>query len=546
MWNSARTNREPIARHRVAMICAVVAFTLLLAPRSHPASRLSEKSTTNPRWQIENARLLLEAHYHFPTHKEEDDDDGYASLGSDEDILGQLQAETLFCYYCAVAGLLKKAWFSLGKAIRLGKSIDLFDESRWKVAHGRREERRGIAWDLITMDRWCSMHIGRPGELMSLLNVGRPTISQPYAIWRDHLSELIMRVLEFMQRSPAMEMKARVSYAFATDAEVVDFYGRIPAELQFPRARERLADHDAVAMRNAAPSLTFYLSHLFLRCTLARPFLMDPAAPVELRFASLQHARTIIEAMPHLVALATSPYASFPPAWNSQFLFIAAATFASVVLSREDSRARGMIWPDEELDWFAAAIFDVVETFDLVSHGAQNHTARTCKNLLVGLCTSRETLRKRFQERERTRLEEVLGHRQKGGPASKRTSLPSVFSPNSNSQEAYARFNGTRRKAGQLASRLNEVSTTYSSIPDPIPTGASSSTPASSSSALTPDITPLSASEVLASMSAAASSATNGMQGGGFGTDPFTFELPFLDPQEWAHLTANLDTATGL
>lgn len=573
LWEGPVKRKEAMPRHSVALICGVFAFTLFLAPRSHPASRLPQSDNTNPRRQIENARLLIDAFYHFPTHKEEEEEEEFMSFANEKEMLGQLQAETLFCYYCAVAGLTKKAWFGLGKAIRLAKGMDLFDESRWSLSRAEREERRGIAWDLITMDRWCSMHIGKSGELMGTVNVLYPSTNLSYATVRNQCMELIRRTFEYLKKCSSMEVNSRFAAAREMDAQVEAFQTQLPLELQFKNVA--LSDLEPETMKRAAPSLTFYFSCKYLQIMIMRPFLMDPSAPLDLRFGSLQHARSIIESTPHMVALSSSPYVSFPAAWNSQFLFVAAATFASVVLSKnevnsipkEDSAMKAKvgwrdhiasanknltIWPEEDLDWFASTLFDVVQTFDVVSQGARSHTARTCKNLLLGLCTSRETLRKRFQDREKARIGKIGGKKDDRSKTYKRTSLPSVFSPDNDSTES-----STSKKHGLMNNESynrshggSNGSLTSSAAHSPAtPHSAQSSNGyggyppyhanQTNNTAQTDSLTTVSAGEVLADLGANATG--NGMQGSLFGMDQFNFEVPFLDSQEWANLTSNLN-----
>lgn len=579
LWEGPVRRKEAMPRHSVALICAMFAFTLLLAPRSHPASRLPPSDNTNPRRQIENARQLIDAFYLFPTHKEEEEEEEeFMSFANDEEMLGQLQAETLFCYYCAVAGLMKKGWFSLGKAIRLAKGMDLFDESRWSLSRKEREKRRGIAWDLITMDRWCSMHVGRSGELMGKVNVRYPTTRLPHALMRNHFMGVISRVFGYTKQCSSLDENSRFAAARELDAEILAFQAQLPPDLQFNNIS--LSDMEPERMRNAAPSLTFYFSCRYLRIVIMRPFLMDQNAPLDLRFASLQHARAIIESMPHLVALSSSPYVSFPAAWNSQFLFTAAATFASVVLSKnevnamhEDNQVKKTrigwaehipssnkivtIWPEEDLDWFASTLFDVIQTFDVVSQGARGHTAKTCKNLLMGLCSSRETLRKRFQDREKARIGRISGKSDERFQPSKRTSLPSVFSPDHDGTDSSASNKHSRSGIGNDGDRSfyskpsagsNEsISSSATHSPATSHSNYSNSGhgnfPLHSASQMQNDHqsahATISASEVLADLGA--SPALHGMQGSLFGMDQFNFEVPFLDSQEWANLTSNLN-----
>lgn len=155
MWTHAEREKADLPRHRVALICAIMAFTLLLTPRAHPVSRLPQKNTTDPRWQIENTRVLLDSYYATSTHSEEMEQDyEWRFIDGKDDLLGQLEAETVFCYYCAVAGLSQKTFFSLGRAIRLAFAQNMFDEARWtQKSAEERERRRCITWDLVVIDR---------------------------------------------------------------------------------------------------------------------------------------------------------------------------------------------------------------------------------------------------------------------------------------------------------------------------------------------------------------------------------------------------------
>lgn len=163
MWSKVVHDKGPVLCHRAALICAVVAYVGLLAPKSHSAAQLPAKASTNHRLQIENARRLLETYYQYYEEEENQSEqqqfngmeqwDQDQRKGEFERALRQLEAETLYCYYSASAGLRKRTFCSVGRAIRLGKSLGLFEEGGWKGREQDQELRRGIAWDLIIVDR---------------------------------------------------------------------------------------------------------------------------------------------------------------------------------------------------------------------------------------------------------------------------------------------------------------------------------------------------------------------------------------------------------
>lgn len=151
---------------------------------------------------------------------------------------------------------------------------------------------------------------------------------------------------------------------------------------------------DPNELRLAAQVLSFRSANKFVQCLLMRPFLMNFAALFHLQFVALEHARRILEAMPVLINLSNFSWVSSSAFnWSSGHLFTAATTFAAVCLSDDVVKA-------QDLDWFSTVLFDIVNTYELVSQGNRNYTAKICKNLLVAMCNSREKLRERFQKRD--------------------------------------------------------------------------------------------------------------------------------------------------
>lgn len=146
-----------------------------------------------------------------------------------------------------------------------------------------------------------------------------------------------------------------------------------------------------------------------LRSILARPWLDDPDAPQDLKFAALVHARKVLEIIPFVRAISRESRLCRKAFWNPDNLLTASMTFAVPFLSSDrenmstspDSNAaspasaRSHTWVSNDLDWFASKIFDTLAFFEeLGSEG--NRSAQVCQLLLHGLCTHRKELRQRY------------------------------------------------------------------------------------------------------------------------------------------------------
>lgn len=161
MWEEASTAKRTVPRPRAALVCALIAVVRLLAPRCHPAAQLKDRPQTDHRQQMENAAAQLDVFYQYADEGVDVKQPQYTGneIYVDPRVLEfekrfrQLEAEALFCYYCASAGLRKRGFYNLGRAIRLARSIELFDERWWRGPKRYEELRRGIAWDLIVIDR---------------------------------------------------------------------------------------------------------------------------------------------------------------------------------------------------------------------------------------------------------------------------------------------------------------------------------------------------------------------------------------------------------
>ena len=310
--------------------------------------------------------------------------------------------------------------------------------------------------------RWTGLSYLRTFELGTHIRLREPAYESDSALhWRNSMSNVLARVVDFLRTCHSLDMTHRAAYADAIEADFTQWERNLPPELQYDTACSTMTSSNPHSFRLAAKALAYQSSYRFALCTLMRPFLMDPSAPPHLRFAALQHARKIIESMHILVTLCNSPWVSFPPAWNAQHLFASATTFATVFLS-DLERANGDIWPAEDLDWFASALFEVVDTFHLVAQGTQHHTARVCKDLLVALCNSKEALKERFQKRERLPFRPstpvIFADSSRNGPpdsSSLDPALPPALQPPPKQTEIM--YNGAQAQAHPSEGASNDV-----------------------------------------------------------------------------------------
>lgn len=154
MWIQAQETKAAIPRHRASLLCSMISLVDLMGPRSHPAAHLTKKPSLNVKIQRENARLLLETYYYL--HDAEENEEGgdlNALVLSNDEALLQLEAETLYCASSCIAGLFRRGWQGLGRAIRLGKSLGVFQTLRWSNNDLEEEHRCLVAWELMILDR---------------------------------------------------------------------------------------------------------------------------------------------------------------------------------------------------------------------------------------------------------------------------------------------------------------------------------------------------------------------------------------------------------
>jgi hypothetical protein len=86
------------------------------------------------------------------------------------------------------------------------------------------------------------------------------------------------------------------------------------------------------------------------------------------------------------VTLASCPWVAFQTSWNSQHLFVAATTFATMFL--DDSNDKQM-WPAADLDWFSSQVFEVSRA----SRGAELVLTASHRQSRRSVCCRRATSR---------------------------------------------------------------------------------------------------------------------------------------------------------
>ncbi|KAK0559586.1 hypothetical protein OC861_006594 [Tilletia horrida] len=428
LWTELQENRT-ISRSSALLLFSIAAVSMSFLPKSSPAASAMANVPQSPRQlyrlvvQIIQKDVLESAHESI----------------FDEIDFERLQALTTCVFFASMSDLFLEAWFLVSYTIRFGKLLSLFDERHWPlVPELTRELRRRLAWDLICVDRWHAVfnynHADLDRELEyiqkpTLLRFSRydyqtgallttndglrgakfgfcpPGITLPYLSLkaRNDMSNLILRTCLFNRDVANMTNLVRQQKALAIESAFDDFIAQLDPELDYvsaSAAAHPLQPRPTLPLQRAATALHIWCSVWSLRCILTRVFLRDLTAIPELRFASLKYARSIIESMHATYTLSTSPWISFPSTWLTGQMFVAATTFASLFLTDSSPSAADTAseFGNENLDWFASNIFDVVATLDMLALDKKNSAANTSREILIKSCNATEALRDRFKK----------------------------------------------------------------------------------------------------------------------------------------------------
>lgn len=405
---------KPVPRTFAALTLFVIGNTLCLAPASHPVSRLTYRK---------DHKLFMEHGYRVLLPS----DSPFTIIPQGPDLV---QAQLYLTFYLSHNGWPDSCDIEMGKLLRYSRAIHLFDEDKWNLPamnDWEIELRRRMALDIEMLDRFLSVHFLRSPTLPQASNFQQGAYYTDES-YHTKTGKLIEGSSEVLSSFPYHSRKSIISLcAHKTAIFLLNFLRLSPSEryqaardldLEIQLAEEKLLSGDLKyedacnlssmnspgSIRRACQSLILYSSLKRQRCTITRQFLLDSEAPVELRVSALEHAKCIIEAVPIIIAVATSPYLAYSPSWTSGHLFCAASTFAIVYLGEEEQKETSA-----ELDWFASKIFEVLDALSVLSF--KDRVAQRCEELLIALCTSRDTLRAKFTasktgKRQQVRLRE--------------------------------------------------------------------------------------------------------------------------------------------
>lgn len=405
---------KPVPRTFAALTLFVIGNTLCLAPASHPSSRLSYRK---------DHKLFMEHGYRVLLPS----DSPFTIIPQGPDLV---QAQLYLTFYLSHNGWPDSCDIEMGKLLRYARAIHLFDEDKWNLSamsDWEIESRRRMGLDIEMLDRFLSVHFLRSPTLPERSNFQQGTYytdenydsktgkligdtlnllpSYPYHSKKQLLSVCAHKTAIFLLNFLRLSPPERYQAAKDLDAEI-QMAGEkaLSGELKFEDACNLSTMNTPSSIQRACQSLVVYTSLRRQRCTITRQFLLDSDAPVELRVSALEHAKCIIEAVPIIIAVATSPYLAYSVSWTSGHLFCAASTFAIVYLGEEEQKETSA-----ELDWFASKIFEVLDALSVLS--LKDRVAQRCEELLIALCTSKDTLRAKFTasktgKRQQSRLRE--------------------------------------------------------------------------------------------------------------------------------------------
>ncbi|PWN89759.1 hypothetical protein FA10DRAFT_96770 [Acaromyces ingoldii] len=257
-----------VPRSAGALLLAVSAVAMLLAPKAHAAHRVKTASGKGHEEVFSAALDNLQQQGACDSNERH----------TPQTIFESLQGLDLCCHYANMAGNPASAWFLISYAARLGKVIDLFDEHSWDkdLSELEREMRRRVAWDLIALDRWQAIFRRQRADLDIVLDVKKPDLypwgnydwtsgrllgagqmpasdslfeasrrdpptttmtTNMFLEARNSMSDLILEAHLFLRRLPSLDWTQRRATAMALEAAFDTFEQGLPPELDYGRAR---------------------------------------------------------------------------------------------------------------------------------------------------------------------------------------------------------------------------------------------------------------------------------------------------------------------
>ncbi|GAC93400.1 C6 transcription factor [Pseudozyma hubeiensis SY62] len=294
--------------------------------------------------------------------------------------------DTLACRVFSLIGMSEMAYQVNGECLRRAVRINLFDETSPKAAELftvdddelTDEEilhmRRRIGIQAVVTERWTCLYTGR----QPMIDEDAETLPTPAASeWSEieDLTLLFSRFVSKLRRLPAQlasltsrkpgdwsSQRARdqeaVQLILDIDRGLCSVYdpslprastgGRSSSQIlaELPEILERnqhlsMSDAQLNQMhRDFANALIMTSSWLSLRCLVTSNLMFVPwVSDVASRYCALNLARRLIELLPSIWMMTSSPYVPFSSSWISRHLFLACTVLSVPILGQESASA---------------------------------------------------------------------------------------------------------------------------------------------------------------------------------------------------------------
>lgn len=421
--------------------------------------------------------------------------------------------ETLAVRIFALLGMSETAYHLNGESLRRAIRISLFDESSPKAAEAITwdqtdpyltpeivtQMRRRIGWALVVTERWTCLYTGRPpmiddeAETLPLpgkgywmgteeITLGFSRFVSKLRLLPGQLNALTSRKVGdwSMQRqrdheavSRILELDRGLCSVYDPDLSLESLGGRSNSQIlaELPEILERntitlsrggtgISEQELNQLhREFAEALIMTSSWLSLRCLLTSNLMFLPwVGEKGLRYSALNLARRLIELLPGIWMMASSPYVPFSSSWISRHLFLACTVLAVPILGQETSPPHSHLssYPSNEeglglegdfapsrlqksqfyakiptskslethpipasnsvdLDWFSGKLLEIADLFSKLAERGDQTSAVNMK-LIHALLNSRSELRDRVLCRvgEKTRSGGGIGEGAEG------------------------------------------------------------------------------------------------------------------------------------
>ncbi|KAJ9478989.1 C6 transcription factor [Pseudozyma hubeiensis] len=391
-WREHDQNSESdapgISRPMVASLLMCLASTSFLIPqaREHELELTFGMAEQRDRWitcALALARCGISFHRIGTADQQQQPLMHYVDATLDTS-LDRFGFDTLACRVFSLIGMSEMAYQVNGECLRRAVRINLFDETSPKAAELftvdddelTDEEilhmRRRIGIQAVVTERWTCLYTGR----QPMIDEDAETLPTPAASEWSEIEDLTLHFSRFvskLRRLPAQlaSLTSRKpgdwSSQRARDQEAVQLILDIDRGLcsvydpSLPRAftggrsssqilaelPEILERNQHLSMSNAqlnqmhrdfANALIMTSSWLSLRCLVTSNLMFVPwVSDVASRYCALNLARRLIELLPSIWMMTSSPYVPFSSSWISRHLFLACTVLCVPILGQESA-----------------------------------------------------------------------------------------------------------------------------------------------------------------------------------------------------------------